>query len=228
MLPPRFSVSLTYVPFSFFVTAKLEDEQALVNKLQKQIKELQARIEELEEELEAERHARAKAEKQRSDLVSGGSRGSFRGGGGSLVSGGDGETHRCIQGFLQGEPGQWWGWGDRGGSRGSFRGSLVSGGDGETQRRIQGFLQGEPGQWWGWETQWRIQVFFSGSLVSGGDGETQRSIQGFLQEEPLVSGGDGGDTEADPKVPSGGAPGQWWGWGRHRGGSRIFSGGGAR
>ena len=50
--------------------AKLEDEQALVNKLQKQIKELQARIEELEEELQAERQARAKAEKQRSDLVS--------------------------------------------------------------------------------------------------------------------------------------------------------------
>lgn len=36
--------------------------------MQKQIKELQARIEELEEEVEAERQARGKAEKQRSDL----------------------------------------------------------------------------------------------------------------------------------------------------------------
>lgn len=42
------------------ITAKLEDEQSLVGKLQKQIKELQARIEELEEEVEAERQARAK------------------------------------------------------------------------------------------------------------------------------------------------------------------------
>lgn len=42
------------------LTAKLEDEQSLVGKLQKQIKELQARIEELEEEVEAERQARAK------------------------------------------------------------------------------------------------------------------------------------------------------------------------
>lgn len=33
------------------LTAKLEDEQSLVGKLQKQIKELQARIEELEEEV---------------------------------------------------------------------------------------------------------------------------------------------------------------------------------
>ena len=42
------------------LTAKLEDEQVLVSKQQKQIKELQARIEELEEEVEAERQARAK------------------------------------------------------------------------------------------------------------------------------------------------------------------------
>lgn len=34
------------------LTAKLEDEQSLVGKLQKQIKELQARIEELEEEVD--------------------------------------------------------------------------------------------------------------------------------------------------------------------------------
>ena len=48
---------------------KLEDEQSLVSKVQKGIKESQARVEEMEEELEAERQARAKAERQRSDLV---------------------------------------------------------------------------------------------------------------------------------------------------------------
>ena len=48
---------------------KLEDEQALVSKVQKSIKENQSRIEEMEEELEAERQARAKAERQRSDLA---------------------------------------------------------------------------------------------------------------------------------------------------------------
>merc|ERR1719204_1529472 len=37
--------------------------------MQKSIKELQGRVEELEEELEAERQARAKAERQRSDLA---------------------------------------------------------------------------------------------------------------------------------------------------------------
>merc|ERR1712072_1597460 len=47
---------------------KLDDEQANVSKSQKGIKEVSARVEELEEELEAERQARAKAEKQRSDL----------------------------------------------------------------------------------------------------------------------------------------------------------------
>merc|ERR1711953_878063 len=49
--------------------AKLEDEQSLVSKIQKAIKENQGRVEELEEELEAERQARAKAERQRSDLA---------------------------------------------------------------------------------------------------------------------------------------------------------------
>ena len=48
---------------------KLEDEQTLVSKVQKGIKESQARVEEMEEELEAERQARGKAERQRSDLV---------------------------------------------------------------------------------------------------------------------------------------------------------------
>merc|ERR1712055_291239 len=37
--------------------------------MQKSIKEAQGRVEELEEELEAERQARAKAERQRSDLA---------------------------------------------------------------------------------------------------------------------------------------------------------------
>merc|ERR1719471_2038275 len=51
------------------LSLKLEDEQALVGKSQKNIKEIQGRIEELEAELEAERQARAKAERQRSDLA---------------------------------------------------------------------------------------------------------------------------------------------------------------
>merc|ERR1712048_655151 len=49
--------------------SKLEDEQSLVAKVQKTIKEVQARIEEMEEELEAERQGKAKAERQRSDLA---------------------------------------------------------------------------------------------------------------------------------------------------------------
>merc|ERR1719348_1703797 len=49
--------------------AKLSDEQGLVAKNQKCVKELQGRVEALEEELEAERQARAKAERQRSDLA---------------------------------------------------------------------------------------------------------------------------------------------------------------
>jgi len=51
------------------MSAKLDDEQSLVAKAQKNIKELQARVEAAEEELEAERQARAKAERQRSDLA---------------------------------------------------------------------------------------------------------------------------------------------------------------
>merc|ERR1712098_1010290 len=51
------------------LSSKLDDEQSLVAKLQKAIKETQGRVEELEEELEAERQARAKAERQRSDLA---------------------------------------------------------------------------------------------------------------------------------------------------------------
>merc|ERR1719153_308021 len=51
------------------LAAKLDDEQNLVAKAQKGIKELQGRVEAMEEELEAEPQARAKAEKQRSDLA---------------------------------------------------------------------------------------------------------------------------------------------------------------
>merc|ERR1719195_1610857 len=54
---------------SQILSAKLDDEQSLVAKAQKNIKELQARVEAAEEELEAERQARAKAERQRSDLA---------------------------------------------------------------------------------------------------------------------------------------------------------------
>merc|ERR1711997_813529 len=54
---------------SQMLSAKLDDEQSLVAKAQKNIKELQARVESAEEELEAERQARAKAERQRSDLA---------------------------------------------------------------------------------------------------------------------------------------------------------------
>merc|ERR1712212_837667 len=48
--------------------AKIEDEQTLGGKYSKQIKELQTRIEELDEELAIERQNRAKAEKNRSIL----------------------------------------------------------------------------------------------------------------------------------------------------------------
>merc|ERR1711970_225444 len=51
------------------LAAKLDDEQSLVAKAQKNIKELQGRVEAAEEELEAERQARARAERQRSDLA---------------------------------------------------------------------------------------------------------------------------------------------------------------
>merc|ERR1740137_19745 len=50
------------------LSAKLDDEQSLVAKAQKNIKELQGRVEATEEELEAERQARAQAERRRSDL----------------------------------------------------------------------------------------------------------------------------------------------------------------
>merc|ERR1711884_975848 len=50
------------------MSAKIEDEQTLGGKYGKQIKELQSRLEELDEELCIERQNRAKAEKNRSTL----------------------------------------------------------------------------------------------------------------------------------------------------------------
>merc|ERR1711974_383465 len=50
------------------LAAKIEDEASLGSKYSKQIKELQARLEELDEELAIERNNRAKAEKGRSLL----------------------------------------------------------------------------------------------------------------------------------------------------------------
>merc|ERR1711899_629158 len=50
------------------VSAKIEDEQTLASKYSKQIKELQSRLEELDEELAIERQSRAKAEKNRATL----------------------------------------------------------------------------------------------------------------------------------------------------------------
>merc|ERR1712079_916406 len=50
------------------LNAKIEDEQTLANKYSKQTKELQGRLEELDEELCIERQNRAKAEKNRSTL----------------------------------------------------------------------------------------------------------------------------------------------------------------
>merc|ERR1719384_2950448 len=50
------------------IGAKIEDEQTLASKYSKQIKELQTRVDELDEEICIERGQRAKAEKNRSVL----------------------------------------------------------------------------------------------------------------------------------------------------------------
>merc|ERR1719412_3537534 len=50
------------------MNAKIDDENTLANKYSKQIKELQSRLEELDEELCIERQSRAKAEKNRAGL----------------------------------------------------------------------------------------------------------------------------------------------------------------
>merc|ERR1719278_1138016 len=51
------------------LNSKLGEEQNAVSKLTRVIKETQGRVEEMEEELEAERQSRAKAERQRSELA---------------------------------------------------------------------------------------------------------------------------------------------------------------
>ena len=50
------------------LNGKFEDEQTLAGKINTQIKELQSRLEELDEDLEAERQARARADKARGAL----------------------------------------------------------------------------------------------------------------------------------------------------------------
>merc|ERR1712115_516782 len=50
------------------LSGKIEDEQTLGSKLNQQIKELMSRLEELDEELEAERLGRARADKARGNL----------------------------------------------------------------------------------------------------------------------------------------------------------------
>merc|ERR1712223_239393 len=50
------------------MSAKIDDEGALGSKYGRQVKELQSRLEELDEELTVERQNRAKAEKNRSTL----------------------------------------------------------------------------------------------------------------------------------------------------------------
>nr|XP_045582189.1 myosin heavy chain, muscle-like isoform X2 [Procambarus clarkii] len=51
------------------LASKLEDDQGALSKVQRQIREQQSRIEELEQEVEHERQARAKAEKGKSSLA---------------------------------------------------------------------------------------------------------------------------------------------------------------
>lgn len=53
---------------ALYLTLRIEEEAAAKNAAQKVIRELEAQISELQEDLELERQARAKAEKQRRDL----------------------------------------------------------------------------------------------------------------------------------------------------------------
>lgn len=53
----------------FGFCCRIEEEAALKNAAQKNIRELEAQISELQEDLELEKAARAKAEKQRRDLA---------------------------------------------------------------------------------------------------------------------------------------------------------------
>lgn len=51
-----------------YLTSRIEEESAAKNTAQKKIRELEAQISELQEDLELERQARSKAEKNRRDL----------------------------------------------------------------------------------------------------------------------------------------------------------------
>ena len=51
------------------LASQLSDEEGLVSRTQKSVRDHQARLEELQEELETERQARCKAERQKSDLA---------------------------------------------------------------------------------------------------------------------------------------------------------------
>ena len=51
-----------------YFTSRIEEEAAAKNAAQKKIRELEAQISELQEDLELERQARSKAEKHRRDL----------------------------------------------------------------------------------------------------------------------------------------------------------------
>lgn len=52
----------------FFLPLRIEEEAAQKNLAQKKIRELEAQLSELQEDLELEKQARAKAEKHRRDL----------------------------------------------------------------------------------------------------------------------------------------------------------------
>lgn len=62
-----YELAVNLIP-SLFLTSRIEEEAAAKNTAQKKIRELEAQISELQEDLELERQARSKAEKQRRDL----------------------------------------------------------------------------------------------------------------------------------------------------------------
>lgn len=64
----RTDLPVGLIPPLPLLSCRIEEEAAAKNMAQKQIRELEAQISELQEDLELERQARAKAEKQRRDL----------------------------------------------------------------------------------------------------------------------------------------------------------------
>ena len=60
-------LSVSFPPLRL-LTCRIEEEAAAKNMAQKKIRELEAQISELQEDLELERQARSKAEKHRRDL----------------------------------------------------------------------------------------------------------------------------------------------------------------